>query len=100
MGGGSGGHKGVENIIETVGEKFLGIRLGIGKPIKIKDKQSFSANERSKMKGYRGAEDYVLSDFSSNEKGKVKTMIKSAEKIIKLLLSGGIDKYMSKYNKK
>lgn len=92
FGGSSAGHKGVESIINKLGtDKFLRIRLGIGGELKIKS---------AKLKVQKGARDYVLSDFTGNEKGKLKTVLKETKKIVEKLISEGIEKYMSKYNKK
>jgi len=93
MGGAAGGHKGVESIIQTLGtDKFLRVRIGIGHPQR--------GSEGEKLKNRQPVEDFVLSDFTSQETGKVRTMEKEVIKIIKILLKKGIDNYMSKYNKK
>ena len=88
FGGGAGGHNGVESVIERVGDdKFLRIRLGIGDSRKIEGEY--------KMKNM---DNYVLSNFGSNERSKVKSMTKEAIKTIELISEHGIEKYMSKYN--
>lgn len=93
FGGGAGGHNGVASVIEQLGtDKFLRIRLGIGHPGKTEDGKP--------KKTHHSVEDYVLSQFASNEKGKVKTMTKEASKTITLLLKHGIDTYMSKFHSK
>ncbi len=86
FGGGAGGHNGVKSILEHVGDKFLRIRLGIGTDGSNKMRQEHTDR-------------YVLGVISSHEKGKVKTMTSETIKKVKLLLSHGIDEYMSKYNK-
>src|SRR5690606_23609229 len=49
FGGGSGGHRGVQNIIDVIGtDKFLRIRLGIGRPSKNSELKS----ENSKLDRY------------------------------------------------
>ncbi len=94
LGGAAGGHKGVMSIIENLKtDQFLRIRLGIGRPIRTE-------GSKHKTQNYRGIEDYVLSDFTSAEVGKVRTMQKETIRIIKLLVKKGIDEYMGKYNKK
>lgn len=93
FGGAAGGHKGVESIIKVLDtDKFLRIRLGIGRP----SRHEGSQRDKSTL----AVDDYVLSSFSPNEKGKVRTMTKEAIKTIKVIVKDGIDLYMSKYNKK
>ncbi len=93
FGGSAGGHRGVESVINTLGnDRFLRIRLGIGDPRRIPNKQI-------KSKNYRNVEEYVLANITSAERGKVKTMLKETVRIIELILKHGIDKYMAKYNK-
>ena len=90
FGGASGGHRGVQSIIETIRtDKFLRIRLGIGNP-KI----------RNLKLEIRNLDQYVLAPFTPTEKNKVKHMIKEAGRAIELILKRGIEIYMSKYNKK
>ena len=93
FGGGAGGHNGVQSIIDNLKtDKFLRIRLGIGRPTKIEGGKS--------VQSHRGIETYVLSNFSAQEKSKVKQMTKQTIQIISQIASNGIDKYMSKFNGK
>lgn len=86
FGGSGGGHNGVNSIIERLGtDKFLRIRLGIGK-------------EARRVGPHSDTSDYVLGTFESHEKGKVNSMVKQAIKDILLLQKHGIETYMSKYN--
>lgn len=86
FGGSSAGHNGVASIMEKLGtDKFLRIRLGIGK--------------ESRTQATHDTADFVLGVFAASEKGKVKTMINQAIKDVLLLQKHGIDLYMSKYNK-
>ena len=92
FGGAAGGHRGVESIIEHLKtDKFLRIRLGIGHP-------HHHAGKLNEGKSHIAVEDYVLQQFASNEKSKVRHMIKEATKTLCLILEHGIDTYMSKYN--
>lgn len=87
FGGSGGGHNGVSDIIEKLGtDKFLRIRMGIGKEAR----RNGVSNDTS---------DYVLGIFTANEKGKVASMVKQAIKDILLIQKHGIEMYMSKYNK-
>ena len=81
--GGSGGHKGMESIINCLeSQNFPRIRVGIGRP--EGDSEDTAA--------------YVLSDFSPAEIPVVeKTIVRVAEAIL-CLLAEGIATAMSKYN--
>jgi len=92
FGGAAGGHKGVESIINQIGtDKFLRIRLGIGHP-------HHHDGKLKEGKSYLAVEDYVLQQFASNEKSKVRHMLKEASHTLDLILEHGMDLYMSKYN--
>ena len=91
FGGAAGGHHGVESIIEHLGtDKFLRVRLGIGTNEK---------NQKPRERNQEHVERYVLGKIASNERGKVKTILKETIKAVELILEHGIDTYMSKYNK-
>lgn len=92
FGGGTAGHNGLDSIINSIKtDKFLRIRMGIGKPTK---------HEGSKFDNPRhhSVEEHVLDIFKDGEAKEAKKMIKHAQKQLELLLKHGIDKYMSKYN--
>ncbi len=82
--GSSGGHNGLQSIIECLDSKnFPRIRLGIG-PLP----QSIDPA------------DYVLNDFDKEEKLVVDKMIDISCQAVKVMIYEGIDKAMSEYNKK
>jgi len=82
--GSSGGHNGLNSIIETLGNTdFVRIRLGIG-PV---------------PEG-RVTKDFVLSRFEKEELPKVEEMVNCATEAVKLVLFSGLDKAMNAYNKK
>lgn len=92
FGGGSAGHNGVESVINSLGtDKFLRIRMGVGKPIRI-DGSKFDQKRRESI------EHYVLERFSATEHHEVRTMIKHVQKNLELLLEHGFETFMSKYN--
>ncbi|MDO8269685.1 MAG: aminoacyl-tRNA hydrolase [Candidatus Levybacteria bacterium] len=94
FGGGSAGHNGIESIIKALGtDKFLRVRMGIGKPMRV-DGAKF--NE----KNHHTVDNYVLQHFLENEHHEVRTMIKHVQKNLELLLTHGIDTFMSKFNVK
>ncbi len=80
--GGSGGHKGLESVIEALGHAdFPRLRLGIGRPL---------------TKGEEA--DYVLSPFSKEEWSKVQLSLEKAKEAIELLLKEGISSAMELFN--
>jgi PTH1 family peptidyl-tRNA hydrolase len=82
-GGGSGGHKGVESIIDELeGRDFIRIRLGIGRP----------------PEDDPDAVDYVLSDFSPDEDVIIEDTIVKVTEAIQCLLREGMTAAMNKFN--
>ena len=90
QGGRSGGHRGIESIIECLGKAdFIRIRVGISRP----DSMVSATIEKD-------AEviDHVLSDFDSSENKIVAEVIKKVGEAIFCLLSDGLTAAMNKYN--
>ena len=88
MGGGSGGHKGIESIIARIGTRdFYRIRVGIGRP----EGDDTPAKEDAVIA-------YVLSDFTSEEKKIIDETIPKASEAIVYLLAAGLNAAMNKYN--
>lgn len=78
---GSAGHKGVESIIQHIGNKnLIRIRIGIN-------------NETDPR-----AMDIVLKKFLNQEKNEVENSIKKSAAAIEVILKDGIDKAMNEYN--
>jgi PTH1 family peptidyl-tRNA hydrolase len=91
--GGSGaGHHGVESIMDHLGtEMFWRFRMGIG------------ANKNHREVGghvMHNVDDFVLSDFSSNEAGKLRELIKRGGNALKYSLEENLEAAMNKYNTK
>ncbi len=80
--GGSGGHRGMQSVIEHLGtQKFPRLRIGIGRP-----------------PGRMDPADYVLQDFSPEEELVVEEAIARAVAAIQTWLTEGLEKAMSEYN--
>ncbi len=80
--GGSGGHKGVQSVIEALGtSEFPRIKIGISRP---------SSGEDFK--------EYVLSPFKKEEKEIIEKVINWVIKAIEELFEIGLLKTMTKYN--
>jgi PTH1 family peptidyl-tRNA hydrolase len=89
-GGGSGGHKGVDSIItELRSQDFIHIRVGIGRPVKNEGFTEFSEDEII---------NYVLSDFTPDEKQTITQVIPRVSEAILCLLTEGSTVAMNKYN--
>jgi len=81
-GGGHGGHKGVQSIIEELGSAdFLRVKVGIGKPPDPEE----------------GA-DYVLSRFAADERALIKESVEQAAEAIEAIIVSGKDQAMNRYN--
>ncbi len=80
--GGSGGHKGVQNIIERLGRQdFARLRVGIGRP-----------------PGRMDPADYVLQDFSAEQLPLIEGAWERAADAVEVWLSEGIEQAMSRFN--
>jgi len=82
-GRGSAGHKGVESIIKEIKTNdFIRIRIGImpkiGKP--------------------QNPEDFVIKNFSKEEKRKLEGIVEKAVEVIKTLINEGLERTMNEYN--
>lgn len=83
-GGGSGGHRGLESIIGTLGtEDFPRLRMGVGAP-----------------DGDKNLSDYVLSTFDEGEQATVAEMVRAAVDALELVVREGIEEAMQRFNRK
>ena len=79
---GSAGHKGVESIIECIGnENLVRFRIGIGSEAKTEAKK------------------VVLKKFSKQEKATIDQTIQKTANALDLFLKEGLDRAMNEYNK-
>ena len=89
-GGSSGGHKGINSIISCLGSQdFYRMRVGIGRPDTVNG---------SLKDGEAEIIDYVLSDFTSDEKKIITKVIAEVTEAILCLLNEGLTAAMNKYN--
>jgi PTH1 family peptidyl-tRNA hydrolase len=90
QGGSAGGHKGVGSIIIELGsQNFIRIRVGIGRPVKNEGFTEFSEDEII---------NYVLSDFTPDEKQAITQVIPRVSEAILCLLTEGPVAAMNRYN--
>jgi len=89
-GSSSGGHKGIDSIIAHLGSQdFLRIRVGIGRPDTA---EGFSEAKETEVI------DYVLSDFTPEEREIITQVIPRVSEAILCLLTEGLTTAMNKYN--
>jgi len=89
LGGSSGGHKGIDSIIARIGtQDFYRVRVGIGRP-------ETEANDADKESAVI---EYVLRDFTRDEKKSVDAVIPLVCEAIAFLLAEGLPAAMNKYN--
>ena len=89
-GGGSGGHKGVDSITAELGNRdFTRIRVGIGRPSVVE-----GSNEIVEV----DTVDYVLGDFTSDEKRTITRVISGVSEAILCLFTEGLIEAMNRYN--
>jgi len=82
-GGGSGGHNGLRSLDEMVGNAYIRVRMGIGKPL------------------YRSqVADYVLNDFTPEEQKYLKAWVSHVVKACISLPSETLEAIKSKYSLK
>ncbi len=94
FGGASAGHHGAESVIENIKtDKFWRFRLGIG----LRSGKWKMENGSPKIKN---VEDYVLGDFTGQEKGKLKDLIKRGVGAIEYSLEDGLEAAMNRFNTK
>jgi PTH1 family peptidyl-tRNA hydrolase len=82
-GGGSGGHRGMESIIQQLGtQSFPRLRIGIDRP-----------------PGRMDPADYVLQDFSAGETELIEIALRQATECVERLLADGIEIAMTHCNR-
>ena len=90
QGSSSGGHKGAGSIItELNSHDFVRIRVGIGRPVRDEGFTEFSEDETV---------DYVLGDFTPDEKRIITRVIPEVSEAILCLLTEGLIAAMNRYN--
>jgi PTH1 family peptidyl-tRNA hydrolase len=84
QGGGSGGHRGLESIIDELGtEDFPRLRMGVGAP-----------------EGSGDLSEYVLSAFEDGERAAVTVMVETAVDALEVVVLKGLEEAMQRYNRK
>ena len=86
-GGGTGGHNGLESIVEQLGTPdFARLRFGIGKPS--------GPNAKERVVGH------VLHDFSSEEKAALEPLLERSVDMARAWVSLGLAEAMNRHNRR
>ena len=83
LGGSNAGHNGIDSIDKNIGKNYSRIRIGVGRP----------------KKNSTGA-DYVLDNFSGDEKQNVEKVTKNIIESLSILINKDLDLFSSKINQK
>lgn len=81
VGGGHGGHNGLRSIIGNIGDGFIRVRCGVGKP-----------DHKEKVTGH------VLGGFSKAEKNELPFMIGGAADAVQMIVDKGATAAMNRVN--
>jgi PTH1 family peptidyl-tRNA hydrolase len=83
VGGSSGGHNGIDSIIENIGsEDFIRVKIGIGRDMEIP------------------AEKFVLSKFKRDELKAVKQAVEDASDAVLCIIQEGTTQAMNRFNRR
>lgn len=83
MGGSSGGHRGIDSIIERIATKdFVRVKIGVGRDPEIPP------------------EEYVLKKFAKSEQPVVREAVSRAADAVEAILSDGVQAAMNRFNVK
>ena len=80
FGGSDAGHNGIKSLDKFIGKDYSRVRIGIGKPEKIK------------------VNDFVLGDFNDEEKNQLDQISKKINEYLNLLIEKKLDLFSSKIN--
>ncbi|MFM8927296.1 MAG: aminoacyl-tRNA hydrolase [Rhodoluna sp.] len=81
--GGHAGHNGLRSIISAIGNDFIRIRFGIGRP-----------------PGNQDPADFVLQNFSSAEKAELPVLLELAADMVETIANQGLDFAQAQYHSK
>jgi PTH1 family peptidyl-tRNA hydrolase len=89
--GSGGGHKGMNSVIfEMETEEVPRLRIGIKNPVEL---------EKFKAEDSYNLSDYVLSDFTAEEKKDLKIILEAAKKAVLSFINEGVTVTMNEFNK-
>lgn len=103
FGGAAAGHHGVESIIAALDtDKFWRFRLGIGLPHgHSASKMPLEGVEKvQSRRKVNDVEDYVLGTFATQDRNKIRELIKYSSQAFQVALDKGMEKAMNRFNTK
>ena len=83
IGGSNAGHNGIDSIDKNIGKNYSRVRIGIGRP-----------------KNNSTGVDYVLDNFSNEEKDNIQEVNKNITESLSILINRDLDLFSSKINQK
>jgi PTH1 family peptidyl-tRNA hydrolase len=83
LGGGTAGHNGLKSIVQSVGDGFVRVRLGIGRP-----------------SGRKDAVDFVLEGFTKTEAEAVPGIVDRAADAVQMVIGKGVGLAQTEFNKR
>jgi len=103
--GSSAGHRGVDSVIaELKTDQFVRFRLGIGRGKLFSKGDSDTSNiekgnaGKAQHQRHKWDISFVLSRFTTSEAGTLKHLIKNGTEAVRIALTEGTDKAMSRFN--
>lgn len=91
---GHGGHNGIRNIHEKIGDDYARLRLGVGRP------QMIVNDAGEKLRPAQEVHEYVLSNFSKEEQAKMPKFLELAMDGIEVWLKQGVSQASTLFNSK
>jgi PTH1 family peptidyl-tRNA hydrolase len=79
--GGHGGHNGLRDIISAIGNDYIRVRVGIGRP-----------------PGQMDSADYVLKDFNSTERQELPVTLELAADVVETIITKGLTEAQQVYH--
>ena len=89
-GGGHGGHNGLKDVVAAVGQDFVRVRIGIGRPAKAGE----PSWDPEVVAGW------VLSNPAGDEKQRLEEAARLAADAVEAVITDGVDAAGSRYNRK
>lgn len=83
LGGGTAGHNGLRSIVQSVGDGFVRVRLGIGRP-----------------SGRKDPVDFVLEGFTKAESEAVSGIVDRAADAVQMVVGKGVGPAQTEFNKR
>ncbi|MEX0917075.1 MAG: aminoacyl-tRNA hydrolase [Candidatus Paceibacterota bacterium] len=91
FGRGSGGHKGIESVIRSIGTKdFVRLRIGVA--------PTTPSGKIKKPQGEDRVLDYLLGNFNEKDKEKLRVVFKKGSEALHTIMSEGRMEAMNQYN--